>query len=398
MKIFVIRYSEIALKGKNRAWFELKLMNNIKDHLCSFENIKIKKIHGRIILTADTNIEQIETALRYIPGIANFSRASLSSHNLEEISAEAISVTGEYIEKSNLKTITFKVESRRSEKRFELNSPQLSAQIGGDLLEKFSELKVDLHNPVFEVGIEIWPEEQSIIYLEKIKGQGGLPVGSSGNVFSFLSGGIDSPVSSLDMIKRGCKTTYLHFYSYPFVGEESKQKIIDLAKHLSRYQKKSVLKIIPFTEVQKAIKTNCTERYRTILYRRLMYLIANAMRKDEKVLAYVSGEAVGQVASQTIENITCTEDASAVPVLRPLIGMGKAEIIEKAIEIGTYPISIQPFPDCCTVFQPQRPETKGRVEILREEEQKLDIEELVNNAVDNVETIEFKPSYQEIFF
>lgn len=398
MKIFVIRYSEVALKGKNRSWFENKLMNNIKDHLCNFKNIKIKKIYGRIILTTESNAEQIKTALRYIPGIANFSQANLSSHNMDNIKAEAIDVTRDFLSQCNLKTIPFKVESRRSEKRFALNSQQISAQIGGDLLQEFPELKVDLHTPVMEVGVEIWPDDQSIIYLEKIQGQGGLPVGSSGNVFSFLSGGIDSPVSSWHMMKRGCKTTYLHFYSYPFVGEESKQKIIDLAKHLSRFQKKSTLKVIPFTEVQKAIKANCTERYRTILYRRFMYLIANEMKKDEKVTAYVTGEAVGQVASQTIENITCTEDASTVPVLRPLIGMEKAEIIEKAKQIGSFPISIQPFPDCCTVFQPQRPETKGKVKILREEEQKLDVEELVKNAVENVETIEFYPSYQESFF
>lgn len=385
-KLIVIRYSEIALKGKNRHWFEDTLVRNIHKQVSPFETIKIYKIHGRIIIEPTKDIEAVTKILNYIPGIANYSIAYQTTHDFKEIQRLSKSMMQEYLEQSNLKKISFKVESRRAEKSFPMNSIEISQQIGGDLLHTFDQLSVDIHNPEITLGIEVWQKERSIVFLEKFKGQGGLPVGTAGNVLSFLSGGIDSPVASWFMMKRGCKVIYLHFHSYPFTGEQSRQKVIDLATHLSRYQPKTTLLIVPFTDIQKAIKENCQERYRTILYRRFMYYIANALIRKYKALAYVTGEAVGQVASQTLENIACTENAAELPVLRPLIGMEKAEIINYSKTINTFDISIQPFPDCCTVFQPRKPEVRGNIKLIKNEEV-FDYELLLKETILNVEKL-----------
>ena len=385
-KLIVIRYSEIALKGKNRHWFEDTLVRNIHQQVSPVETIKIYKIHGRIIIEPVGNIENITSILNFIPGIANYSIAYQTSHDLAEIRAISKSMMQVFMDKTDQKTVRFKVESRRAEKSFPMNSIQLSQQIGGDLLQEFEQLSVDLHQPEISLGIEIWQKDRCIVFLEKINGQGGLPVGTAGTVLSFLSGGIDSPVASWFMMKRGCKVIYLHFHSYPFTGEQSRQKVVDLATHLSRYQPKTTLLIVPFTDIQKAIKENCQERYRTILYRRFMYYIGNQLIKKYKALGYVTGEAVGQVASQTLENLACTEDAAAIPVLRPLIGMEKAEIISYSKLIGTFEISIQPFPDCCTVFQPRKPEVHGNIKTLQKEEQ-FDYSNLIQETLGAIESI-----------
>ena len=385
-KLIVIRYSEIALKGKNRHWFEDTLVRNIHTQVSPLETIKIYKIHGRIIIEPVGNIENITSILNFIPGIANYSIAYQTSHDLVEIRAISKSMMQVFMDKTDQKTVRFKVESRRAEKSFPMNSIQLSQQIGGDLLQEFEQLSVDLHQPEISLGIEIWQKDRCIVFLEKINGQGGLPVGTAGTVLSFLSGGIDSPVASWFMMKRGCKVIYLHFHSYPFTGEQSRQKVVDLATHLSRYQPKTTLLIVPFTDIQKAIKENCQERYRTILYRRFMYYIGNQLIKKYKALGYVTGEAVGQVASQTLENLACTEDAAAIPVLRPLIGMEKAEIISYSKLIGTFEISIQPFPDCCTVFQPRKPEVHGNIKTLQKEEQ-FDYSNLIQETLGAIESI-----------
>ena len=385
-KLIVIRYSEIALKGKNRHWFEDTLVRNIHTQVSPLETIKIYKIHGRIIIEPVGNIENITSILNFIPGIANYSIAYQTSHDLAEIRAISKSMMQVFMDKTDQKTVRFKVESRRAEKSFPMNSIQLSQQIGGDLLQEFEQLSVDLHQPEISLGIEIWQKDRCIVFLEKINGQGGLPVGTAGTVLSFLSGGIDSPVASWFMMKRGCKVIYLHFHSYPFTGEQSRQKVVDLATHLSRYQPKTTLLIVPFTDIQKAIKENCQERYRTILYRRFMYYIGNQLIKKYKALGYVTGEAVGQVASQTLENLACTEDAAAIPVLRPLIGMEKAEIISYSKLIGTFEISIQPFPDCCTVFQPRKPEVHGNIKTLQKEEQ-FDYSNLIQETLGAIESI-----------
>ncbi len=397
MVTIVIRYSELALKGKNRKWFEDLLIRNIRKHLSNFQNTKVSKVYGRIIVETEGDSDKVSTILKYVPGIANFSVAHPSDHEMENLSAIALELVKNYIEDHKKSDFTFKVISRRSFKGFPINSQELSAQMGGIVLEQFPNLRVNIHEPELELGIEIWQNNRAILYLDKVPGQGGLPSGSSGAVISFLSGGIDSPVSSWFMIKRGCVPIYLHFHSYPFIGEQSRQKVIDLVTHLSRYQPKSTLIIVPFADIQKAIKESCIEKNRTILYRRLMYRVAEEIKQKYKALAYVTGEAVGQVASQTLENIACTEDAASVPVIRPLIGMEKAEIISWAKKIGTYEISIQPFPDCCTVFQPRKPEIHGKVHHVAKDEQKLNLEELVTQTVENVEVLQFETQILDKF-
>ncbi|MCP4296415.1 MAG: tRNA 4-thiouridine(8) synthase ThiI [Proteobacteria bacterium] len=398
MEFIVIRYAEIALKGGNRKWFEKSLINNLRNHLSFIGKTTVSKIHGRILVRVDADRDRINVVLSNIPGVANFSYAIQSNHSFSQITKASLKLVALALADNQQKEITFKVDARRSYKQFPMNSVKLSGEIGGEILEKFPQLKVKLKSPELTLGVEIWQKEQSIIYLEKIEGLGGLPVGSSGKVISFLSGGIDSPVASWHMLKRGCTTIYLNFHSYPFIGEQSRQKVIDLVTHLSRYQLKSILIIAPFTKIQKAIKENCTEKYRTLLYRRLMYMIGERVGKRYKASAYVTGEAVGQVASQTLKNLACTEAVTTLPVLRPLIGMDKADIIKMAKSIGTYPISIQPFPDCCTVFQPSKPATGADQCALEQEELKFDHLSLINEALENLEVIEMKTSISEKFW
>lgn len=398
MQQIVIRYSEVGLKGNNRHWFENLLMRNIKAHLTPVGGCRISKIHGRIILEVENSIQKAMTALQYIPGIANFSVTVAADHEMDTLGEQSLILVRDFMEKNGLAETTFKVSARRSDKSFPLNSMQLSAELGGIILKEIPNLKVDLHHPRLEVGVEIWPKNRAIIYLEKIPGQGGLPVGSSGHVLSLISGGIDSPVAGWFMMKRGCTPIYLHFHSFPFVGEQSRQKVIELVKHLSRFQPRSTLLIVPFSEIQKAIKIGCSEKNRTILYRRMMYHIGEKLRPQYKALAYVTGEAVGQVASQTLENLNCTASVATVPVLRPLIGMEKSEIIGWAKEIGTYDISIQPFDDCCTVFQPRKPEIHGQLENLETDEARIDIEPLIEEAVEKMEVITFDTQVQDKFW
>jgi len=398
MNLFVVRYSEVGLKGKNRSWFEKLLIQNIRQHTVQEGENKVTRIHGRIIIESSGNPDDMIKILQYIPGIANFSRAVYATHDLQDIYQKSLELIQTNKTNQRQKDLSFKVTARRSFKKFPVKSPDLSAKIGAEILKASPGFKVDLSNPQLDLGIEIWPDDRSILYLDKVQGQGGLPSGSAGSVISLISGGIDSPVAAWFAMKRGCTPIFVHFHSFPFTSDQSKQKVSDLVVHLSRFQPKSTLIVIPFADIQKAIKSNCLEKNRTILYRRLMYGIANRLLKPYDALAYVTGEALGQVASQTMENLACTEDAADVPVLRPLIGMGKGEITEWAKKIGTYPISIQPFQDCCTVFQPRSPEIHGVIKMIRVDEQKLDVEDLSAEAAEKAEILQFNTQIQDKYF
>ena len=397
MNLFVIRYAEIALKGSNREWFEKKLLQNLRRHLDPLGKHHSWKIHSRMLVETELDAVLVTKVLSQIPGIANFSLAVQETHDLERLGQAVQTLAAGYLDKYP-QTQTFRIQASRADKFFPLNSMNLSAQLGGAILERWPHLKVQLKDPQMELGIEIWTQGRAILYLEKSPGLGGLPVGSSGRMMSLLSGGIDSPVASWQMNKRGAEMVYLNFHSYPYIGEESKEKVIQLVKHLSRYQPKTVLLVVPFAEIQKEIKAQCAERYRTLLYRRAMNRIGNRLSFKYRTKAFVTGEALGQVASQTIENLTCTEEAAQFPILRPLIGLEKSEIIQLAKTIGTYPISIQPYPDCCTVFLPRKPETRAKLEDLLEEEAKLDLETLVTQAVAGVEVLKFETSLEDRFF
>ncbi|MDH5561092.1 MAG: tRNA 4-thiouridine(8) synthase ThiI [Deltaproteobacteria bacterium] len=398
MYYFIIRYAEIALKGSNRQWFENKLIGNLGRHFKDSDGITISRIHGRIILSSKTDDPSIGKKLSFIPGIENFSKALTCSHDLDEISQSATAILKKHLQSAPEKVYTFKVVSQRSDKNFPLNSMELSAKIGGSLFEEFKGIKAQMVDPEILLGIEIWSKNRAVVFLKKSKGQGGLPVGTSGRVLSFLSGGIDSPVASWFMMKRGCETVYLNFHSYPFIGEQSKQKVIELVKHLSRFQPESKLIVAPFAKIQKAVKENCAERYRTLLYRRMMNKVADGFIKKLKIKAFVTGEAVGQVASQTLENIHCTEESASLPVLRPLIGMEKAEIIQYAKKIGTYEISIQPFQDCCTVFQPKSPATHANVGQLFREESRFPFAGLIEEAIKEAEITQYSSQFCNKFW
>ncbi|MFH1314882.1 MAG: tRNA uracil 4-sulfurtransferase ThiI, partial [Candidatus Uhrbacteria bacterium] len=274
---------------------------------------------------------------------------------------------------------TFKVITKRSHKLFPATSMEVSRDVGARVLEQ-TKKAVDIHNPDLTIQIEI-TEKQTYIFTEKIPGAGGLPVGSSGTVVSLLSGGIDSPVASWQLMKRGCQVIFVHFHSAPQTSQEAIDKVQELSELLSPWQIKTKLYLVPFLNIQKEIVKECRGEYRVVLYRRFMYRIAEQIAEQENAKALVTGESVGQVASQTIENIATINDAVTIPILRPLIGLDKIEIIDRAKQIGTYELSILPHEDCCSLFVPRHPVTKSNIGVARKEEGKLDVDKLITNAI-----------------
>ncbi|MBF0280594.1 MAG: tRNA 4-thiouridine(8) synthase ThiI [SAR324 cluster bacterium] len=385
MHSIIVRYSEIGIKGKNRHLFENRLVQNIRAHLKPFGKSNVNRRWGRLEIHSDASKEDLTEVLAKIPGIANFSHVVFSPLSLNDIEATAKEIVGKVVNEFRETAVTFRVTAKRANKDFFMISTEIEATIGAALQDAFPQLKVQLTDPMLEVGIEIW-EKQGVVYTEKTRGIGGLPVDDRERVVSLISGGIDSPVASWMIMKRGCRVIYLYFHSFPFIGEQTKEKVTDLVKHLSVYQPESRLYIAPFAEIQKAIKMQTPEKLRTILYRRFMNLIANQIAKKERARAIVTGDALSQVASQTLTNLNCTSENSAFPVLRPLIGMDKIEIMALSRMIGTYPISIQDFPDCCTVFQPANPATKAYLpDVLEAEESMEDRNRLVDEAVEGCE-------------
>lgn len=378
--VVVVRYSEIGLKGKNRGYFEKKLIDNIRKIARPPE---INKRYGRIIIRLkDMDFDEIKARLKYVFGIQNFSFAYAVSHDLDKIKEVVLKLL-----KLKLKNEkTFKVQTKRSYKQFPMNSQELSAHIGAFVLENFKELSVDVHNPDIIVGIEV-KEKEVFVFVGKEQMYGGFPVGSSGKGILLLSGGIDSPVAGWYMMKRGILIETLSFLSPPFTSEKSKNKILELSNILSKYVPDTLKTwIVPFTPIQQYIKTNAPDRYSLIIQRRSMMRIANKLAKKIKAKAIITGENVGQVASQTLENLHTIESASNLPVLRPLIGFEKIDIVEKAKEIGSYEISIQPYLDSCVVFAPKNPATKSSIKEIEEIESKLtELSNLEEKAFENIE-------------
>ncbi|MBI2608602.1 MAG: tRNA 4-thiouridine(8) synthase ThiI [Deltaproteobacteria bacterium] len=384
--IFLIRYSsELALKGKNRKDFETLLVQNIKDKFPK-RTIQFKKEHRRLFLETDLDQETVKEKLLNFIGIASFSPVTLAPLVLEDIIETALCLV-----KPHLKTAdrtSFRVETKRPNKNFPLSSPDMNGILGAALHKQFPEMMVDFDNPDITLGVEI-RDDAAHLYLEKIQGGGGLPTGSSGKMVSLLSGGIDSPVASWFMMRRGAEVVFATYHSPPFLEEEAYNKILSLAKKLSEFQTRTKVYQVYFTDVQKAIKLNVHDRYRTLMYRRFMHRIASRIAEKEQAQALITGEALGQVASQTLENLICIGSATNYLVMRPLIGFDKEEIIKTARKIGTYDISIQPYGDCCTLFAPQNPATKGRLEDILEIEKSLNVEELILNALEKTKIITF---------
>ncbi len=394
MDFVICHYHEIGLKGKNRRFFEKKLVENIKRSLGSASFEFVKRISGRIIVKltkkGKENEKEIKENIKKVFGIAYSALAVSCPQKIKNIQEKALELL------RDKKFKTFKIATKRSKKEFSLTSPQINERVGAYVLKKLktqkprlrqglgsqAKIKVDLENPDVTCFIEI-VENYAFLYLEKIRGQGGLPISASGKAVSLLSGGIDSPVASFLAMKRGVKVIFLHFHAYPFASKASIEKAIKIVRILSDYQGKSKLYLIPFADIQKEILMKTQAKLRVILYRRFMLKIAEEIAKREKALGIFTGESIGQVASQTLENIKVIEETIELPVFRPLISQDKEEIIQKAKEIGTFDVSILPHQDCCSRFLPKHPETKSRVEDILKTEKKLNIEKLVKEAVKN---------------
>ncbi len=372
----LIRYGEISLKGKNRSKFEDILISNIKHSLKKQSDYNIHRAYGRIYIDCDENWEAVAQPLQKVFGIVSISPVIQTELKLDAIKETALKLMLQFPNHS------FKVNTRRPNKKFSLSSPQVCREIGGYLLQNIPSLSVDVHNPQIQLDIEI-RNEGVYLYNMTIPGLGGLPVGSSSKALLLLSGGIDSPVAGYLSLKRGVVLEGVHFYSYPFTNERSKQKVIDLARILADYTGNGKLNlwIVYFTEIQKALQRSKYPDLNITIMRRMMLRIASKLAERENALALVTGDSLGQVASQTMESIAVINEVTNMPIFRPLIGFDKQEIVDISKEIGTYSTSILPHEDCCTVFIPKHPATKPEIEQVETAESQYDIEALVDEAI-----------------
>ncbi|WP_409289802.1 tRNA uracil 4-sulfurtransferase ThiI [Peribacillus sp. SCS-37] len=386
----LIRYGEISTKGRNRKGFIDRLKLNIKRSLKDFENIRVSADRDRmfVLLNGEDHIA-VADRLKGIFGIQNFSPAMKVSRDIESIKEAALS----YVEGLSQPVTTFKVNTRRADKEFPLNTDEVNHEVGGHVLRNTDGITVNVKNPDLSIRIEIRKEA---VYLsgENIQGAGGLPVGNSGKALLMLSGGIDSPVAGYLSMKRGVDIECIHFHSPPFTSERSKQKVIDLCSRLAQVNGRVILHVVPFTEIQKLIQKQIPENYTMTSTRRLMLKVADRMRAQQKALAIITGESLGQVASQTMESMYAINDVTSTPVLRPLLAMDKIEIMKIAEEIDTLKISNRPYEDCCTVFTPANPKTKPKKEKVEFYESFVNFDELVDAAVEGIETITITPGEQ----
>lgn len=386
-RIILIRYGEIHLKGQNRPFFEKALHKNIKNSLRSFPDVKVIRAQGRYYVENYEDETSIIDALTRVFGIVSISPAYKLSKDFDLLGAAVEQMTAAYLAQRPADTIvSFKVESRRADKTYPLNSMDISKKLGSRLLSAYPDrLKVDVHDPDLRVNVEI--REHAYIYHQVIKGAGGMPVGTNGKAALLLSGGIDSPVAGYMIAKRGVSLTAIHYHSFPYTSDRSKQKVIDLARHLTRYSGPFRLHIVPFTEIQQELYEKCPDSQLTVLMRRFMMKIAEQIAIKEGAKALITGESIGQVASQTIEALGVTNDAVSLPVFRPLIGLDKVEIMDIAQEIGSYETSILPYEDCCTIFTPKHPVTHPKLERIKASEKLVDGDRLIAEAVSNTELI-----------
>ncbi len=384
----ILREGEIVLKGKNRRTFEYALIDSVKRVLKDIDGIKIERSYGRIyIRNSRENTEEILRRVKTIPGIYNMSPIVKCEKDLDKIKEKAL----EMLKKAIGDKKTFKVEGKRSDKGYELTSMEIARQVGGYILATYEgELSVDVKNPEVVVNVEITFKGANI-YSEKIKGAGGLPVGTGGKGLILLSGGIDSPVAAWMGMRRGVAVDGIHFHSFPFTSERAKEKVVDLAKILSKVRGYMKLFVINFTEIQKQIGLKCPEEYYITIMRRYMYRISTIIAERYDYKALLTGESIGQVASQTLESMAAINHVTNIPILRPLIAMDKTDIIDIAREIGTFETSILPYEDCCTVFVPERPVIKPSIDIAVEGEKDMDIDGLIEDCINSSTLITIYP-------
>jgi len=384
--LYLISFGEIALKGENRPFFERFLIQRIKKALLPYdENIQLKKTHGRIYCFTKAPQERVINALKKVFGIVYISPAKSCENNLEQIKDTALEVMKG--QKYNGKT--FKVETRRPNKSFPLKSPEVSREVGAHILRNLEGLKVDVHEP--EILLEVEIREHTFVYCEKVPGPGGLPVGCNGKAMLLLSGGIDSPVAAYMLMKRGVEIEAVYFHSFPFTSDRAKEKVIELCKVIAEYSGKMRLHVVNFTEALKEMGEKTPNEFLTIMMRRMMVRISEKIAKNVGAKALITGESLGQVASQTLEALVATNEVATMPIFRPLIGFDKVEIMELAKKIGTYDISIEPYADCCTVFVPKHPKTRPTLAGVHDAESGLDVKKLIQISLKDVEMIDVKP-------
>ena len=384
-EIILLKLGELVLKGLNRRMFEDKLIANARRRLQSCGKFKVYTKQSTMYVepqSDECDMDRAWEAMTRLFGVVGLSRARACEKDADAMLQTAIDYLGDKLAAAR----TFKVESKRADKTFPMTSIQLSQYVGGELHDAYPHLIADMHHPQFTVHVEV-RDFDAFVHANPTEGAGGLPIGVGGRALSLLSGGIDSPVASWMIAKRGVIVDMIHFYSYPYTSPEAKEKVLDLARLLVPYTGKTCVHVVPFTKIQEELRRSCPENLFTILMRRFMMRIACRVAEKNGMQALVTGESVGQVASQTLEAMACTNAVCTVPVLRPVVGMDKEEIVRISSKIGTFETSILPYEDCCTVFTPKHPRTKPKVEELVEAEQNLDIDAMVEEAVAGIERV-----------
>ena len=384
--LILLKLGEIVLKGLNRRSFEQKLMGNIRRRLVGLGKFKVSCLQSTIYVEAeseDADLDAAFEALQDVFGIVKLSRAVACEKDKDAIARRAI----EYLRDDMLRAKSFKVESKRSDKSFPMTSIELSQYVGGELAEAYPNCEVDVHNPELTVVLEV-RDLAAYVHAQPVNGAGGMPVGSNGVAVTLLSGGIDSPVSSYMIAKRGVRLIPVHYFSFPYTSQQAKDKVVELGQLLTRYCGKMTLEVVPFTHIQEEIRDKCPEEYFTLIMRRFMMRIAERIAKDAGAKAIVTGENLGQVASQTMEAMAATQAVLDLPVLQPLIGLDKEEIVQLSRKIGTFDTSILPYEDCCTVFTPRHPRTRPKPGEVAAAESVLDVDALVEEALQGIERIE----------
>ena len=390
-EIILCKYGEIVLKGANRGYFEDMLCKTLRRRAAAYGNFTVRRSQSTIVIEPQDDFADLDgmfTAASRVFGIVALDRAVVCEKNMDAIRETAKQYVPQFLEGKR----TFKVEGKRSDKRFPLDSIQIAREVGGAILSAYPRIKVDVHNPDVTVRVEI-RETSAFVHAGQCPGAGGLPVGSAGNGMLLLSGGIDSPVAGWMMAKRGVRLEAIHFESFPYTSERARQKVLDLAAIVAGWVGDINVHIVSLTHIQEELAKNCTEDYFTLLLRRYMMTIADRVARQRGCGALITGESLGQVASQTMQAIGVTDAVTTIPVLRPCIGLDKEEIIRISRRVGTFETSILPFEDCCTVFTPRHPKTRPELEKVIAEEQKVDFDTLVEEALGTLNTVHIRAEY-----
>lgn len=387
-EMFLLKLGEIVLKGANRRTFEETLKKNVRRTVSHFGAFKVYIMQSTVYVEPqadDCDLDGAWEACGHVFGVSSMCRCRACEKNLDAIYQAVVDYLGDELSVQK----SFKVESKRSDKSFPLNSIQISQEIGGRLAEAFPQVAVDVHTPAYVVNVEV-RDFAAYIHGPAVPGAGGLPTGTGGRAAVLLSGGIDSPVAGYMIAKRGVELECIHFFSYPYTSERAKEKVLELAKLMTRYCGRMTVDVVGFTEIQEAIRDHCREEYFTIIMRRFMMRISETIARDHGAKCLVTGENLGQVASQTMDAMAVTGAVVHMPIFHPLIGMDKEEIVTIARKIGTLDTSILPYEDCCTVFTPKHPKTKPSLGPVEAEEAKLDVEGLIARAIENTEKIQVR--------